>query len=100
MEMMNFVIVTLVLKMKEIAILKMNVKATTFVDQIIVQLHLVLPLKLIVVQKMFVKLLIGKVMAIVMMKIIRKVVYGMEETAVEVMSTHNFVQLVNALIQI
>ena len=71
-----------------------------FVDPTIVQLHLVLPLKLIVVQKLFVKLLIGKVMAFVMMKSIIKNVNGMEETAVEVMSTHNFVQLVNALIQI
>ena len=46
---LNFVIVTCVLKMKEIAILTMNVKATTFVDQIIVQLHLILTMKLIAV---------------------------------------------------
>ena len=39
----------LVEKMKEIVILTMNVKATTFVDQTIVQLHLVLNLKLIAV---------------------------------------------------
>ena len=37
--------------MKEIVILMMNVKATTFVDQIIVQLLLVLTQKLIVVIK-------------------------------------------------
>ena len=39
----------LVEKMKEIVILTMNVNATTFVDQIIVQLQLVLTLKLIAV---------------------------------------------------
>ena len=49
MEMMNSAIVTLVLKMKEIVILTMNVKATTFVDQTTVQIHLVLGLKLIAV---------------------------------------------------
>ena len=37
--------------MKEIVIHMMNVKATTFVDQTIVQLHLALTLKLIVVIK-------------------------------------------------
>ena len=46
---MNSVIVTLVLKMKEIVIHMMNVKATTFVDQTIVQVHLVLGLKSIAV---------------------------------------------------
>ena len=49
MEMMNSVIATLVLKMKEIVIQTLNVKATTFVDQIIVQLHLISTLKLIAV---------------------------------------------------
>ena len=49
MEMMNSAIVTLVLKMKEIVILMMSVKMVLLVDQIIVQLHLVLTLKLIVV---------------------------------------------------
>ena len=41
----------LVEKMKEIVILTMNAKSTTFVDQIIVQHHLVLTLKLIAVMK-------------------------------------------------
>ena len=49
MEMMNSAIVTLVLKMKEIVILIVNVKATNFVDPTIVQLLLVLTQKLIVV---------------------------------------------------
>ena len=49
MEMMNSAIVTLVLKMKEIVILIMSVKMVLLVDQTIVQLHLVLTLKLIVV---------------------------------------------------
>ena len=49
MGMMNSAIVTLVLKMKVIVILMIIVKATTFVDQTIVQLHLVLTQKLIVV---------------------------------------------------
>ena len=49
MEMMNSAIVTLVLKMKEIVILMMSVKMVLFVDQTIVQLHLVLTRKLIVV---------------------------------------------------
>ena len=43
------VIVTLVLKMKEIVMLMMSVKTIFFVDQAIVKLQLVLPLKLIVV---------------------------------------------------
>ena len=49
MEKLDSVIVTLVLKMKEIVILMMSVKMILFVDQAIVQLHLVLTLKLIVV---------------------------------------------------
>ena len=49
MENLDSVIVTLVLKMKEIVIHMMIVKATTFVDQTIVMLLLVLTLKLIVV---------------------------------------------------
>ena len=100
MEILNSAIATLALNMKDIVILMMSVKMVFFVDQTIVLLHLVLSLELIVVQKMFVKFLIGKVMAFVMMISIIKNVNGMEETAVEVMSTHNFVQLVNALIQI
>ena len=46
---MNSVIVTLVLKMKEIVITIIIVKMVFFVDQTIAQLHLVLTLKLIVV---------------------------------------------------
>ena len=49
MEMMNSAIVTLVLKMKEIVILMMSVKMVFFVDRTIVQLHLVLTQKWIVV---------------------------------------------------
>ena len=56
MEKLDSVIVTLVLKMKEIVILIMNVKMAFFVDTTIVQLHLVLTLKLIVVMKQLLKI--------------------------------------------
>ena len=49
MENLDSVIVTLVLKMKEIVMLMMSVKMVLLVDQTIVQFHLVLTLKLIVV---------------------------------------------------
>ena len=49
MEKLDTVIVTLVLKMKEIVMLMMGVKMVLLVDQTIVQFHLVLTLKLIVV---------------------------------------------------
>ena len=49
MEILDSVLVTLVQKMKEIVIPMMSVKMVLLVDQIIVQLHLVLTLKLIVV---------------------------------------------------
>ena len=49
MEKLDFAIVTLVLKMKEIVMLIMSVKMVFFVDQTTVQLHLVLTQKLIVV---------------------------------------------------
>ena len=49
MEMMNSAIVTLVLKMKAIVMLMMSVKLVLLVDQTIVQHHLVLTQKLIVV---------------------------------------------------
>ena len=51
MENLDSVIVTLVLKMKEIVILMMTVKMVFFVVQIIVQCHLVMVQKLIVVQR-------------------------------------------------
>ena len=46
MEMMNSAFVTLVQKMKEIVMLMMSVKMALFVDQTIVQFHLVLTQKL------------------------------------------------------
>ena len=49
MEKLDSVIVTLVLKMKEIVILMKNAKKISYVDQIIVHIHLVLTLKQIVV---------------------------------------------------
>ena len=49
MEILDSVIVTLVLKMKEIVTLIVNVKAAFFVDITTVQFHLVLTVKLIVV---------------------------------------------------
>ena len=51
MEKLDSAIVTLVEKIKEIVIQTLNVKATIFVDQTTVLLHLVLTLKLIVVQR-------------------------------------------------
>ena len=47
MEKLDSVIATLVLKMKEIVMLMMSVKMVFFVDQTIVQLHLVLTQNLI-----------------------------------------------------
>ena len=68
METMNFAIVKLVLKMKEIAILMMSVSQVLLVEQTIAYPHLVLTKKLIVVfiqvleMKIFVPLeiLVGK----------------------------------------
>ena len=48
---LDSVIVTLVLKMKEIVMLMTSVKMALLVDQTIVQFHLVLTLELIVVIK-------------------------------------------------
>ena len=56
MENWDSVIVTLVLKMKEIVILKMSVKMVFFVDPKIVQLHWVLSQKLIVVISQFLEM--------------------------------------------
>ena len=53
MENLDFVIVTLVQKMKVIVILKMSVCMDLLVDQTIVQLHLILILKLIAVNNQF-----------------------------------------------
>ena len=49
MDKLDSVIVTLVLKMKEIVITIIIVKLALYVDQIIAQLHLVLTMKLVVV---------------------------------------------------
>ena len=49
MEILDFAIVTIALKMKEIVIFMMNVKMVLLVDQTIVKFLLVLTLKLIVV---------------------------------------------------
>ena len=99
MEMMNSVIVTLVLKMKEIVITIIIVKMVFFADQIIVQRHLVLTLKLIVVIQInvlvAVRILSGKAMALVMMETTIVDVNGMEETVVVIMLTQITVQLVN-----
>ena len=99
MEMMNSVIVTLVLKMKEIVITIIIVKMVFFADQTIVQRHLVLTLKLIVVFQInvlvAVRILSGKAMALVMMETTIVDVNGMEETVVVIMLTQITVQLVN-----
>ena len=56
MEKLDSVIVTLVPKMKEIVMLMMSVKMVLLVDQTIVQLHLLLTLKLIVVINQFLEM--------------------------------------------
>ena len=101
MGMMNSAIVTLALKMKEIVILMMGVKLVFYADLTIVQIHLVLTLKLIVVIQMIIHAMIPvvipaiKVITFVMMKTTIVDVNGMEETVVVVMSTQITVQLVN-----
>ena len=102
MEKLDSVIVTLVLKMKEIVTHMMNVKMALIVAQTIVQLLLVLTLRLTVVIPMKIHAMItvmmiaGKVITNVMMKIIIADVNGMEEIVVVVTLTQITVQLVNA----
>ena len=95
MEKLDFVIVTLALKMKDIVILIVSVKMVFCVDQIIVQHRLVLKLMLIVAINMAAKTLTLLVMSFVMMAIIMNIVYGMEETVAVVILTQIGVQLVN-----
>ena len=99
MEKLDSVAVTLVLKMKEIVITIIIVKMVFFADQTIVQRHLVLTLKLIVVIQInvlvAVRILLGKAMALVMMETTIVDVNGMEETVVVIMLTQLGVQLVN-----
>jgi hypothetical protein len=92
MEMMNSVIVTLVLKMKEIVITIIIVKMVLNVDQTTAQLHLVLTLKLIVVinqlleMKIFVQLefLVEKMKEIVMLMMSGvKMVFFVDQTIVQ-----------------
>ena len=94
---LDSVIVILVLKMKEIVILKMSVKMVLFVDQTIVLHHLVLSLKLIVAihARIPVVILTGKVTTFAMMKTTIVDVNGMEESVVVVMLSHLFVLLAN-----
>ena len=88
MEKLDSVIVTLVLKMKEIVILMMSVKLVFFADQTIAQLHLVLALKLIVVinqlleMKIFADLevLAEKMKEIVMLMMSVKMVLFVDQT--------------------
>ena len=96
----------LVGKMKETVILMMNVSQVLFVDQIIVQHHLVLTKKLIVViYQMKINAMIpvikktGKVITIVMIPTTIVDVNGMEETVVVVMLTQLIVQFVNVWTQ-
>ena len=85
MEMMNSVLVTLVLKMKEIVITIIIVLVVFIVDRAIAQAHLVLTLELIVVIHALAPMVIltGKVINIVMMRTTIVDVIGMEETVVE-----------------
>ena len=87
METLDFVIATLVLKMKEIVILMMSVKMVLLVYQTVVQHHLVLSLKLIVaiLVLVLVVILTGKEITIVMMKTTIVDVNGMVETVAEIM---------------
>ena len=88
MEKLDSVIVTLVLKMKEIVMLMMSVKMVLAVDQRIVQLFLVLIMKLIVVinqlleMKIFVHLefLVEKMKEIVMLMMSVKMVLFVDQT--------------------
>ena len=107
MEKLDSAIATLVLKMKEIVTHMMNVKMALIVAHTIVQLLLVLTLRLTVVIPMKIHAMItvmmiaGKVITIVMMKIIIADVNGMEEIVVVAMviqiNTH-IVMLVNVWI--
>ena len=80
----------LVEKMKGIVILMMSVKMVFFVDQITVQLHLVLMLKLIVVinqlleMRIFVQLqiLVEKMKGIAMVIMIAKMILSVDQTIV------------------
>ena len=88
MEKLDSVIVTLVLKMKEIVMLMMSVKMVLLVDQTIVQLHLILTLKLIVVinqllvMKIFVHLefFVGRMKAIVILMMNVKMILHVGQT--------------------
>ena len=91
MEKLDSAIVTLVLKMKEIVMLMMSVKMVLLVDQTIVQLHLVLTLKLIVVinqlleTNIFVNLepLVETMKEIVMLMMSVKMVFFVDQTIVQ-----------------
>ena len=91
MEKLDSVIVTLVLKMKEIVILMMSVKMVFFVDQTIAQLHSVLTLKLIVVinqlleMRIFVhlQLLVEKMKEIVILMMNVKMVFLVAQIIVQ-----------------
>ena len=88
---MGFAFATIALKMKEIVFLKMTVKIILCVDQIIVQLHLPLTLKLIVVinqlleMNIFVHLefLVEKMKEIVMLMMSVKMVLLVDLTIVQ-----------------
>ena len=93
MEKLDSAIVTLVLKMKEIVMLMMSVKMVLFVDRTIVQLHLVLTSKLIVVinqhleMNIFVHLefLVEKMKEIVMLMMSVKMVFIVDQTIVQLL---------------
>ena len=90
-EKLDSVIVTFVLKMKEIVILMMNVKMVLHVDQTIVMLPLVLTLKFIVAMnqrlemKIFVQLelLVEKIKEIVILTLNVKTVFFVDITIVQ-----------------
>ena len=91
MDRLDFAIVTLVLRMKEIVIHIMSVKIILYVDQTIVQPHLALSLKLIAVMmlllemKTFVqlKILVDKMKEIVIQIMCVKLVLFVDQTIVQ-----------------
>ena len=99
MENLNSVIVTLVLKMKEIVMLMMSVKMVLDVQAVQRVLDSV-QICIVAHALISVEVLNGKGITTVMIKTTIVDVNGMEETVVVAMLTQIFVQLANVLIQL
>ena len=102
---MNSAIVTLVLKMKVIAILMMSVKMVLVVDPTIAQLHLVLTLKVIVVinqlleMNIFVHLefLVVKMKEIVILMMSVKIIFFVD---IKIVQSHLVMMMLIAVVEI